>query len=115
MDDNLEVLNAIKTLLEMKGYEVYPVSDGKKVIERAKKLSPDLILLDVYLSGVNGIDICAEIKSNPNLTTIPIVMMSAHANLEVMMQDCKADAFTAKPYDLNHFLAVIERQLIKVA
>ena len=113
VDDNLDVLEVMRALLEMKGYEVYILPDGGKVIESIKKLSPNLILLDVYLAGYNGIDICVDIKSKPHLKDIPLVMMSAHSNLDVMMQNCKADSFVAKPYDSNHLLAVIEAQLTK--
>ncbi len=113
VDDNLDVLDIIKTMLEMKGYKVYILSDGSKVIESIKKNSPNLILLDVYLAGYNGIDICVDIKSRPQFKNIPLVMMSAHSNLEVMMQNCKAEAFIAKPYDSDHLLAVIEAQLTK--
>lgn len=64
VDDNLDVLEVIRTLLDIRGYKVFTLPDGGRVIEIAKKFSPDLILLDVYLSGYNGIDLCRpEIKS----------------------------------------------------
>ncbi|HUS00866.1 MAG TPA: response regulator [Chitinophagaceae bacterium] len=113
VDDNVDALAIIKTMLETRGYEVYILTDAAKVMESIKKFSPNLILLDVYLAGYNGIDICIDIKAKPNLKDIPLVLMSAHSNLDVMLQNCKADAFVAKPYDPNHLLAVIKAQLTK--
>jgi DNA-binding response OmpR family regulator len=113
VDDNLSMLQAIKLSLELQSYQVHTLNNGGKVLDTIKKISPDIILLDVYLAGYNGIDICVEIKSKPHLKDIPVIMISAHSNLNVMMQNCKAEAFVAKPFDLPHLLTVIEGQLTK--
>lgn len=115
VDDNLDVLQVIKTILELKEYEVQTLLNGDKIIEKIKKIQPDLILLDVYLAGHNGIDIYVDIKANPHFNHIPVVMMSAHSNLAAMLQNCKVDAFIQKPFELSNLLLVIEAQLAKVA
>lgn len=64
IDDNAEILSAIKVILEINGYEVLTSGKGEDTRNDVIKYSPQLILLDVYLRGCNGVEICNELKSN---------------------------------------------------
>lgn len=101
VDDNEEILNVITIVLEMEGYEVACASDGSKVPDKVQCTSPDLILLDIMLEGMDGRDICRALKSDPKTRHIPIIMISAsHSMYSTVEKDCQADDFISKPFDI---------------
>jgi CheY-like chemotaxis protein len=69
--------------------------------------SPQLILLDVFLSGIDGIDICNTLKSTPETKDIPVIMISAHTNFKEVKKFCRADDFMSKPFDANELVRKI--------
>ena len=110
-DDQKNILEILKILFEAKGYEVITLPYGKKVLQTALLVSPDVILLDVYLEDSDGIEICGHLKTMPETRHIPVVMMSAHTNAEAILKDCAADAFVAKPFNIADLTSAIELQL----
>lgn len=70
---------------------------------------PNVILMDVRLPDGNGLDICEELKANPELSDIPVIMMSAHMNWVDAGQQCNAEDFIEKPFDINDFLNRVEK------
>src|SRR3954466_2996834 len=103
VDDDPDILDAISLTLEDEGYAVTTTEKG----EYAESLHdgngglPDLIILDVLLSGKDGRTICKALKSRPDTRAIPIIMISAHPDAEASARDVGADAFLAKPWDIN--------------
>jgi two-component system cell cycle response regulator DivK len=113
-EDNELNLKLFSDLLEIKGLEYIGVSDGNKVLEVARKTMPDLILMDIRLNGISGLDIIDEIKSDHTLKDIPIVALTAFA-----MKNDKAKAinhgcagYLAKPVTVDLFFETID-QFIK--
>ncbi len=102
-DDNPDILWVVEFLLKKNGFEVITTLDGNDVIPTVREKNPDLVLLDVFLSGVDGRDLCNSIKTSEKTKNIPVIMFSAHTNLSDVMDVCKADDFVAKPFD-SHFL-----------
>lgn len=102
-DDNPDILWVVEFLLKKNGFEVITTLDGNDVIPTVREKNPDLVLLDVFLSGVDGRDLCNSIKTSEKTKDIPVIMFSAHTNLSDVMEVCKADDFVAKPFD-SHFL-----------
>jgi DNA-binding response OmpR family regulator len=74
---------------------------------------PDLIVLDVLLSGVDGRIICKKLKHSPESKHIPIIMFSAHPGAQKNMKDFGADDFLPKPFESNKLIERIEAQLTK--
>ena len=107
-DDDPAILHSIKMLLTDEGYEVETVV-GDKAAEEVQRYAPDLILLDIWMSGINGRDICKLLKSQAESNHIPIIMISAHSDVEKMSKDCGADDFVAKPFDIFKLLDKVER------
>lgn len=111
VDDDPDILDALRLLLEYAGYEVATSEKG----EYAENLHdtngglPDLIILDVLLSGMDGRLICQKLKSQEETKRIPIIMMSAHPNAMRSVAAVGADDFLAKPFDASELLAKIER------
>jgi DNA-binding response OmpR family regulator len=113
IDDDPDILDAIEWMLEDAGYDVHTSEKG----DYAENLRddngglPDLIILDVLLSGKDGRAICKLLKSRPDTQRIPIVMVSAHPSAAGSARAVGADDFIAKPFDIEVLLAAVERHL----
>ncbi len=107
VDDNTDILWVTEMILKRYGFDVMTILKGEEVLSKTKTFSPQLILLDVFLSGVDGIDVCNTLKSNPETKDIPVIMISAHTNLNEIQKFCKADDFIAKPFDANELVRKI--------
>lgn len=99
VDDEPINFDVIEGLLMSEGYQLSYASNGLKALKRLDSEQPDLILLDVMMPEMNGIDVCRQVKSNPNFNHIPIVMVTALNSKEDMAHclDAGADDFTSKP------------------
>jgi len=106
-DDDDAILDAISAMLEYKGYEVRPVLNGKGLTEMEKEL-PDLLLLDIWMSGVDGRDICKKLKSTPNTSKMPIILISASKDIQKSAIEAGADDFLAKPFEIEDLYKIIE-------
>jgi CheY-like chemotaxis protein len=105
-DDNPAILDAIKIMLGDEGYEVETTEDGM-VAQNMKKPFPDLLLLDVWMSGVDGKDVCKKLKNANATKHIPVILISATKNIEQITKDSKADGFVSKPFQMSHLLEVV--------
>jgi CheY-like chemotaxis protein len=111
VDDNSDILWVVETILKRYGFDVLSTLKGEEVLAKTKKYNPQLILLDVFLSGMDGIEVCNTLKSTPETKNIPIIMFSAHTNSQDLMKFCKADDFVAKPFDSNELVKKINFQI----
>jgi DNA-binding response OmpR family regulator len=109
VDDDPAILDSLRFLFEDEGYRVQTSEKG----EYAESLRdengglPDLIVLDVLLSGKDGRTICRKLKSQDVTRHIPIVMISAHPDAEHSVKEVGADAFVSKPFAIDEVLATI--------
>ena len=113
IDDDPDVIAVLQLLLKKKGYEVATAAREEEAYKQVHAFEPDLIVLDVLLSGVDGRTICKKLKDSPESNHIPIIMFSAHPGAQKNMQDFGADDFLPKPFESNKLLERIEAQLIK--
>lgn len=111
VDDNKDIVWVVKTILKKYGFDVISTLKGEEVISKAHKHHPQLILLDVFLSGIDGIELCNTLKASRETMDIPIIMFSAHANKNDLMKFCDADDFIAKPFDSLELLRKINDQI----
>ena len=90
-----------------------PANNGEKGLKEARALEPDLILLDLMLPGIQGIDVCRVIKSDANLKNIPIIILSALGQEEDIVKglDAGADDYVTKPFSLDILNARIKTVL----
>ena len=110
-DDDIDILILVKMTLGMQGFTVDAISNWKDIDERVSQFGPDLILLDVSLGGADGRDICKKLKQEPQTKHIPVILFSANAEMGESIQECQAQAFIAKPYELSHFLKTIRSHI----
>ncbi|MFP4343754.1 MAG: adenylate/guanylate cyclase domain-containing protein [Anaerolineales bacterium] len=110
MPDNLELLT---TLLVRHGYEVRTAANGKEALQTIEKKTPDLVLLDIMMPGMDGYEICEEIKTLPATENVPIIFLTVRSNPEDKMKAFAAGGvdFVTKPYHANEVLARIETHL----
>lgn len=116
IEDDASICDMTKMNLNMNGFQqVYCASDGREGLALAAKLLPDLILLDVMLPGIDGLTVCRNLKNNPALADIPIIMLTAKGeeNDIVLGLEMGADDYITKPYSSKVLAARIAVQLRK--
>jgi DNA-binding response OmpR family regulator len=115
VDDNKDILQVVKIILENHGFEVLASLKGEDSFSNTETFNPQLILLDVFLSsGIDGREICKSLKSNPKTKEIPVIMFSAQTKMEDVLQVCHADDFIAKPFAVKDLISKINYLLSQV-
>jgi CheY-like chemotaxis protein len=102
-EDDVHIRTILKFTLESGGFEVTEVGDGRSALEQARKLKPDAILLDVMMPHKNGLEVCYELKNDPKMAHIPIMILTATTQASVKSDDhwrvrSRADDFVTKPF-----------------
>lgn len=114
VDDEIEIIRALQRNLVAHGYKVFTARSGEEAIEVATQRRPDLILLDLLLPGISGLEVCRRIRLDSNL---PIIILSVKDAEEdrVRALDMGADDYILKPFGMNEVLARIRVALRHVA
>lgn len=107
-DDDPSILEVVEMVLEDEGYEVEKILDGTLLFE-SRNTYPDLLLLDIGLSGVDGRNICTFFKSTADLAHIPIVMISANKDTERIASEAGANEYLKKPFEIEELLAIVHK------
>ena len=110
-DDENDILEIISYNLVSEGYEVFTVKDGNEALDMARKIHPDLIILDILLSGNDGRTICKRLKKDKSTGNIPVIMISAHPSAHETIAECGADSFIAKPFSVSDLLKQVEEHV----
>ncbi len=100
VEDHADLRELFAAALADEG-EVVPVADGSAALEQARELVPDLIVADVRIPGIDGIELCRRLRADERTSHIPLVLVSAHASVDRRVEglEAGADAFLAKPVD----------------
>ncbi|MEO7922998.1 MAG: response regulator [Chitinophagaceae bacterium] len=107
IDDDPDIGLMIKIVLEYKGYKVLVAERPDKAATHIREKLPDLIVMDMLLSGVDGTDICKQLKQDPLTAPVPIIMISAHPNAKEICMEAGADDFVLKPFDIQDLISKI--------
>ncbi|KKR31798.1 MAG: Response regulator receiver protein [Candidatus Gottesmanbacteria bacterium GW2011_GWC2_39_8] len=113
VDDDTAILEVLKIILEDKGYETTLVSDSEMLLASLNKKVPDLILLDIWLSGLDGQQIVRKLKKTEKVSKIPVIMISASNEGEQLAKESGADDFIAKPFEIDHLVNIVQKNLNK--
>lgn len=113
VDDELDALIALKRALEADNYIVVEASDGLNAIEKVKAENPDIVLLDLMMPEIDGIEVCKRLKSDPKYEHIPIIMLTAKGDITDKIEGIEigADDYVTKPFNLNELKARIKMVL----
>ena len=112
VDDDPDMLTIFSYLMKMRGYHVTASHNAKDFWDILSDKKPDLIFLDIYMQGINGIDLCISLKSDAATRDIPIVLLSATENVKEIAASCHADGYLTKPFIIKDVVAEIQRLLV---
>jgi len=108
VEDDPAIREVLEIVLSSENYEVQVFSTVSEFAERNTLIEPDLFIFDVMLPDGSGIDLCDEIKKNAHKTNIPVIIMSAHAQLKHISLVCKPDYFISNPFDIDQLLTKVQ-------
>jgi CheY-like chemotaxis protein len=111
VDDDKPTLDVVKFILENEGYTVDTVSDWKIVFDKISQYKPDLIILDIFISGADGRVICKELKKSKTTTKIPVILFSATNRLEAYTKDSGAQGCLKKPFENAELINIIKQNI----
>ncbi len=113
VDDNAANVDILRTRLASQGYDVVTASDGEEALSVAKKDEPDLILLDIMMPKLDGIEVCRRLKGNEELAFTPIVVISAKSQPKdvVSALEAGADEYLGKPIEQTALVARVKSML----
>ena len=113
IDDERSIRNTLKDILEYEKYEVDLAEDGKKGIDKVKQAEYDIVLCDIKMPGIDGIEVLEQLQELSSDT--PVVMISGHGNIDTAVESIKKGAydFIEKPLDLNRLLITIRNAMDK--
>jgi two-component system alkaline phosphatase synthesis response regulator PhoP len=113
IEDEEDIASLIKLQAELAGYRVHIETDGLNGYLAIERERPDVIILDIMLPGLNGLDVCRKIKANPDYQDIPIIMISAKSEeLDIVLGlELGADDYVSKPFSLKVLLSRIKAVL----
>lgn len=113
VDDVPENLSVLVTALEPKGYELLTASNGGAALKIAEKAAPDLILLDVMMPGLDGLETCRRLKAIPSLAETPVIFITARNEMESLVEGFKAGGvdYIIKPFQTEEVLSRVGTHL----
>ena len=109
-DDDPSLRELVRAVLGGR-YRFIEAADGTEALELAREERPSLIVLDVMLPGLSGIEVLEELRSTDSLKDIPVVVITAWSHAEIEVQVAGADRFVSKPFDPDQLSAAVEELL----
>jgi diguanylate cyclase (GGDEF)-like protein len=113
VDDNPTNLSVLSQALKEAGYKTRVAMDGESAIEQAQEDRPELILLDIQMPGIDGFETCAQLKANPDTRDIPVIFITASADIENKIKGLSVGAvdYITKPFQFEEVLARVKVHL----
>ena len=113
VDDTPTNLDILQTRLAVHGYEILSAADGEEALAKARAEQPDLILLDVMMPNLDGLEVCRRLKADPSLPFMPIILVTARADSKDVVAGLEAggDEYLAKPVDQAALVARVKSML----
>ncbi|HEV2078416.1 MAG TPA: response regulator [Allosphingosinicella sp.] len=109
VEDNELNLKLFCDLLRAHGYEAEPVRDGREAVERTRAFRPDLIIMDIQMPHVSGLELIEQLKSDADLKRIPVMAVTAYAAKgdEERIRDAGAEGYVSKPISVMKFVEAV--------
>ncbi len=111
LDDSQDILTVLEEVFTEHGYRVTALNYCEDIIKSVQEHQPDLILMDYLLFGINGGEMCHEIKTYPLTRHLPVLLMSGYPRVLESLGTYGCDAFIAKPFELQQLLNTVSRHL----
>jgi two-component system phosphate regulon response regulator PhoB len=115
VDDEEDILELMKVNLLREGYKVICAADGEEALKLAKAQLPSLVILDLMLPGIDGLEVCRTLRSDPKTEHIPVIMLSAKGSESdiIVGLEVGADDYVTKPFSPKVLIARVKRVLRK--
>lgn len=110
-EDNPDSRDALRTLLEAYGYRVVEAENGEEAVRMALTIGPDLVLMDIMMPQMDGLEATRRLRETPEMGGVPIVALTAMAGSREMAMAAGCDAYLTKPIDIPRLLETIREQL----
>lgn len=113
VDDNARNLQLIASVLGKAGYKINAVNSGDKALQYLERRQPDIILLDIMMPGLNGFDVCRQLKEKPDLADIPVIFLTAKSDGNDLVEGFRAGAvdYITKPFNSDEVLVRLANHL----
>jgi DNA-binding response OmpR family regulator len=113
VDDDENILNLEKTILEQKGFDVTGAAGGAEALKLLAEKTFDLVLLDVMMPEVDGFTVCRKIKEDPRLKDLPVIFLTAKGGGEALAEGFESGAvmYINKPFTTNKLLTIVNTML----
>ena len=107
-DDDEDILSVCTYVLEEQGWDVHVFTDCNQIIDKVSSVMPDVILMDNWIPDTGGIIATQALKNNDALKSIPVVYFSANSDIQLLAKQAGAEAYIAKPFDLEDMERIID-------
>ena len=111
-DDDLEILNVCKAILNSANYRVETIANCENIVSDIHKIHPDIILMDLWIPTIGGENAIRCMREDPEAKDIPVVLFSANDEIEKISERVNATAFLKKPFDIRAFRETIEENIL---
>lgn len=109
IEDDSDIAELIKFILDSQGFQVTIFADGRSIMNRIKEINPNLIIVDLWIPGVDGATLTKKLKKEKSTKKIPIILVSANNSLEQITKQTKADGCLAKPFNIKDLLTIVKK------
>jgi DNA-binding response OmpR family regulator len=115
-DDDVDIRDLVEFKLTTLGHQIVTVADGSSAVDACRTTRPDLAVLDVMMPGLTGLEAVRELRSNPALKDIPVILLTARAQQSDVQTgfDCGADDYITKPFSPKDLASRVEALLARV-
>ena len=116
VEDEEAIITLLKYNLEREGFRVFTAMDGEEALITLREKKPDVVVLDWMLPSLSGIEICRQMRRNPETKNIPVIMLSARGEEDDRVRglDCGADDYVVKPFSPSELIARIRAVLRRI-
>jgi len=113
VDDNPKNLQVLGTILKQTGYQIIVAQNGFQTLKTVKKISPELILLDIMMPEMDGFEVCKKLKELPETKEIPVIFLTAKTETEDIIEGFKAGAvdYVVKPFNSSELLSRVNTHI----
>ena len=114
-DDDPVIVRLLQVNFRLEGYEVDTAAHGEEALKKARETNPDLILLDVMMPGLDGWEVCRQLKEDPSTSEIPVIFLSARAQEEDRRKGHSLGVvdYVTKPFDPGELVTLIDNILAR--
>jgi CheY-like chemotaxis protein len=111
VDDDPQLTHVVSMFFEIEGYAVLVAKSGEQALEMVTQTKPDIVLLDLMMPGLDGLEVCRKIRSDRRLKKLPVAIFTAAETRQDELLAAGADSFIAKPYSLDGLKKVVQELL----